>query len=107
MGWAVPHGRYLKTACLWVLRKEEKDEQPMSFSKFVERHFTTESFLGFGLNVCAGRDMHLFGFSARQPQMWTIENSAHVPNGKKDNGFPNTAASFSVWTQLPDNSQII
>ena len=35
MGWAVPHGRYLKTACLWVLRKEEKDEQPMSFSKFV------------------------------------------------------------------------
>lgn len=32
MGRAVAHGRYLKTVCLWILRKEERDEQPRRFS---------------------------------------------------------------------------
>ena len=56
MGRAVAHGRYLKTACLWILRKEEKDEQPMSFSKFV-RAFYYRIISGLWTeHVCAGKE---------------------------------------------------
>lgn len=73
-------------------------------SPVAKRPFTTESFLGFGLHMFVlEKRQESLGFSARQPQMWTIENSAHVPKGKKTITPQTQLSPSQLDPTLPDN----
>lgn len=66
--------------------------------------FTTKSCVGFEINlfVLEKRGASL-GFSARRPQMWTIENPAHVPDGKETIAPQTQLPPSQLDPTLPDN----